>query len=92
MVLLSTKRSYGRYNVAGCKPVPLVRRRVVDKLKLNYPTLKAQGLPEKYNVQGFPTLVIIDQKGVIRGWHNGYSANLRDEVSKTINRLLSGHD
>ena len=65
---------------------------MVDKLKLNYPTLKAQGLPEKYNVQGFPTLVIIDQKGVIRGWHNGYSANLRDEVSKTINRLLSGHD
>lgn len=47
-------------------------RSVIDKLKLNYPTLKAQGLIEEYNVQGFPTLVIIDQKGVIRGWHIGY--------------------
>jgi thiol-disulfide isomerase/thioredoxin len=67
-------------------------RSVVDKLKLNYPTLKAQGLIEKYNVQGFPTLVIVDQKGVIRGWHLGYPTNLQDEVSKTINGLLSNHN
>ena len=38
-------------------------RFVVDKLALNYPTLKADGLPEKYGVRGFPTLVIIDQSG-----------------------------
>jgi thioredoxin-related protein len=64
-------------------------RSVVDKLKLNYPTLKAQGLIEKYNVQAFPTLVVIDQKGVIRGWHLGYPTNLRELVSKNITSLLS---
>jgi thiol-disulfide isomerase/thioredoxin len=67
-------------------------RFVVNKQNLNYPTLKAEGLPEKYNVHSCPTLVIIDQQGVVRGWHVGYSANLREEVPKTINRLLAGHD
>jgi thiol-disulfide isomerase/thioredoxin len=67
-------------------------RFVVNQLKLNYPTLKAEGLPEKYNVQGFPTLVIIDQQGMIRGWHLGYSPDLGKEVCKVIERLLAGHD
>jgi thiol-disulfide isomerase/thioredoxin len=67
-------------------------RFVVDKLKLNYPTLKAEGLPEKYDVHGFPTLVIIDQEGVVRDRHVGYSTNLLVEVSKTINNLLADHN
>jgi thiol-disulfide isomerase/thioredoxin len=64
-------------------------RFVVDKLQLNYPTLKAEGLPEKYKVQGFPTLVIIDQKGVVRARHVGYSPDLREELIKTIDGLLA---
>jgi hypothetical protein len=61
----------------------------MDKLKLNYPTLRAEGLPEKYGVQGFPTLIIIDQKGVVRGRHVGYSPTLSEEVIKTIDGLLA---
>ncbi|MDB6122905.1 MAG: thiol-disulfide isomerase-like thioredoxin [Pedosphaera sp.] len=64
-------------------------RFVADKLKLNYPTLKAEGLPEKYKVSGFPTLVIIDQKGIVRARHVGYSPKLREEVIKTIDGLLA---
>jgi thiol-disulfide isomerase/thioredoxin len=64
-------------------------RFVVDKLMLNYPTLKAQGLPEKYNVSGFPTLIVIDQKGVVRARHVGYSPKLREELIKTIDDLLA---
>lgn len=67
-------------------------RFVVDKLNLNYPTLRAKGLPEKYDVHAFPTLVIIDQQGVVRDRHVGYSTNLLLEVSKTINNLLAGHN
>jgi thioredoxin-related protein len=66
-------------------------RFVVEKLKLNYPTLKAEGLPEKYKVRGFPTLVIIDQEGVVRGRHVGYSPTLREEVTRTIDGLLADH-
>jgi thiol-disulfide isomerase/thioredoxin len=65
-------------------------RFVVNRLHLNYPTLKGEGLPEKYNVHSCPTLVIIDQQGIVRGWHVGYSADLREKVTKTINLLLTG--
>lgn len=61
---------------------------VVDKLKLNYTTLKAEGLPEKYGVRGFPALIIIDPKGVVRGRHVGYSSDLREELIKKIDGLL----
>jgi len=64
-------------------------RFIVDKLKLNYATLKAEGLPEKYSVQGFPTLIIIDQEGIVRERHVSYSPTLRDALIKKIDALLA---
>ena len=61
---------------------------VIDKMGLTYPNLKATGIPEKYKVSGFPTLVILDQKGVIRDVHVGYSPTLREEVVKSVEGLL----
>lgn len=62
---------------------------VIDKMGLNYATLKATGLPEKYNVRGFPTLVILDQEGVIRDFHVGYSPTLKKDVIESIDKLLA---
>jgi len=62
---------------------------VADKLQLNYPTLKAAGLPEKYAVMGFPTLIIIDPDGVVRARHVGYSPTLRDDLIKTVDGLMT---
>jgi thiol-disulfide isomerase/thioredoxin len=62
---------------------------VVDEMKLNYPVLKAQGVPEKYHVRGFPTLIIIDQEGKVADIHVGYSPTLREEVSKSVKGLLA---
>jgi peroxiredoxin len=64
-------------------------RLVADKMKLTYPVLRAEGVPDKYKVQGFPTLVVIDQKGEVRDVHVGYSPALRDEVAKVIRGLLA---
>lgn len=65
-------------------------RFVVDKLQLNYATLQAAaGLSEKYGVQGFPTLILIDQEGIVRGRHVGYSPDLRDELIAEIDGLLA---
>ncbi|WP_422927735.1 TlpA family protein disulfide reductase [Singulisphaera sp. PoT] len=64
-------------------------RFVAETMKLNYPTVKAQGVPEKYNVQGFPTLIVVDQEGKVADIHVGYSATLRDEVSRIIRGLLA---
>jgi peroxiredoxin len=63
-------------------------RFVVDKMKLRYPVLRAMGLPEKYKVSGFPTLIIIDPKGAIHDVHIGYSPTLRQEVRESVRGLL----
>jgi thiol-disulfide isomerase/thioredoxin len=67
-------------------------RFVVDKLGLNYATLKATGLPEKFAVQGFPTLVIVDQHGIVRKRHVGYSPTLRKDLIEDIDLLLKSGD
>jgi thiol-disulfide isomerase/thioredoxin len=62
---------------------------VIDKLKLNYLNLKAEGLPEKYGVTGFPTLILIDREGIVRDVHIGYSANLAEKLTTSIDELLA---
>jgi thiol-disulfide isomerase/thioredoxin len=64
-------------------------RFVMDKLQLNYTTLHGLGVPEKYGVQGFPTLIVIDQKGIVRARHVGYSPTLREDMARTIDGLLA---
>jgi thiol-disulfide isomerase/thioredoxin len=61
---------------------------VIDQMQISYPTLKAQGLPEKFRVRGFPTLVIVDRCGVVRGFHVGYSSHLAEDVIQAVERLL----
>jgi thiol-disulfide isomerase/thioredoxin len=61
---------------------------VADAMGLKYATLRAQGIPEKYGVQGFPTLILIDPEGKVRDVHVGYSPTLQTELAKMIKGLL----
>lgn len=61
---------------------------VCEVMALKYPTLRAEGVPEKYGVQGFPTLIVIDPEGKVRDIHVGYSPTLRADVAKVIEGLL----
>jgi thiol-disulfide isomerase/thioredoxin len=63
-------------------------RFVIDKMKLRYPTLKAAGLPQKFGVQSFPTLLVIDQEGKVHDVHVGYTPTLRQDVGRQIRGLL----
>jgi len=63
-------------------------RFVVDNMKLTYPVLKAAGIPEKYMVEGFPTLIIIDKAGKVADMHVGYSPTLHDDVAAAVAALL----
>ncbi len=63
---------------------------VIEKMALKYPTLKAEGQPEKFGVQGFPTLIVIDPQGRVHDIHVGYSPTLREDVGKQIRDLLAG--
>lgn len=68
-------------------------RLIVDKFQLNYPTLKngegRSGISAKYKINGWPTLVVIDKKGVVRHIHFGYSATLRKEIGDKVRELLA---
>lgn len=61
---------------------------VVKELGLTYPQVKATGIPDKFGVQGFPTLIIVDPTGTIRAFDVGYSPDLREKVSKKIDAAL----
>lgn len=63
-------------------------RFVIEKMGLKYPTLKATGLPEKFGVQGFPTLIVIDPAGNVHDVHVGYTPTLREDVGRQIRGLL----
>lgn len=63
---------------------------VVDKMGLRYQTLRAgQDLPDKYGVQGYPTVIIVDARGVVRDVHVGYSPEIRHEIEATVRKLLN---
>jgi peroxiredoxin len=68
---------------------------VIDKLKLNYPTLRngsatsKDRINTKYLIHGWPTLVVIDSKGVVRHFHSGYSPTLRHDLGEKIRELLA---
>jgi thiol-disulfide isomerase/thioredoxin len=64
-------------------------RVVIKELALDYPQVQAAGLPEKFGVQGFPTLIIIDQQGNVKDVHVGYSPDLYETVSKKLQSLLT---
>lgn len=63
-------------------------RFVVDKMKIHYPVLRAEGLPQKYKVTGYPTLILIDPQGKVADVHIGYSPTLRQEVGESVRQLL----
>jgi len=75
-------------------------RFVIEAAELPYETIKngerpksreeeSQEISAKYNITGFPTLVILDADGVVRLIHVGYSPNLREELGKKIRELLA---
>jgi thioredoxin-related protein len=61
---------------------------MIEKMGLNYLNLKAGAIAKDYGINGYPHLLIIDQKGVIRDKHIGYAPDLFDQVIKSVDALL----
>jgi peroxiredoxin len=64
-------------------------RFVADAMGLKYQTLRAQGIPEKYGVRGFPTVILIGPDGVVRDIHAGYSPTLGADLERAIQEILA---
>ncbi|MGC8639592.1 MAG: DUF2092 domain-containing protein [Isosphaeraceae bacterium] len=45
-----------------------------------------------YQVEGIPTLVLIDRKGVVQSVHVGYSPDIKRTLGKELDALLAGKD
>jgi thiol-disulfide isomerase/thioredoxin len=61
---------------------------VIERMGLTYTNLKAAEIAKSYGILGYPTLVIIDQKGVIRDVHIGYTPDLFEQVERSVDALL----
>ena len=51
-----------------------------------FPVLMAKGIEEKFKVDGYPTTVLIDRKGVVRWYQNHFQL---EEMKKLIEKLLA---
>jgi len=65
-------------------------RFVADKLRLGYANVLARGQGKKYRVQGFPTVYVLDRRGIIRDIHVGYSPDVGSKLRASVDRLLAG--
>jgi thiol-disulfide isomerase/thioredoxin len=62
---------------------------VIKTMDLHYPQLKGKSMAEAFGVSGYPTLIVIDQEGIVRTVHFGYSTVLKEKLWKKIDLLLS---
>ena len=58
-------------------------------LKIEVPLDKDGSVATRYGVEGIPTMAIVDKKGVVRDVHVGASANLKAELTKTLDKLIA---
>jgi len=50
----------------------------------------SNSIGEKFQVEGLPTLVVLDGEGVIRSAHVGFSPDIREKLTAEIDALLAG--
>ena len=61
-----------------------------NKFKVNYPTFMISKDPlSTYNIEGYPTFYLIDQKGAIVKGYLGFGENTEEQVTKDIDSLIS---
>jgi thiol-disulfide isomerase/thioredoxin len=85
------KRFAGRPVVllgANIDPEEKDARFVIEVMALPYPNLQADGLREKFGVQRYPTVIVIDRRGVVRDYLVGYAADLQERLARTVEGLL----
>jgi thiol-disulfide isomerase/thioredoxin len=63
-------------------------RFVVEKMQIEYTNLLARDIAKEYDITGYPTILIIGQDGRIKNIHIGWSKDLFDRISESIDKLL----
>jgi thiol-disulfide isomerase/thioredoxin len=63
-------------------------RFVVEAMGLNYPQVKAGDFAKRVGVTSFPTFIVVDRSGVVRGIHSGFRPDFGKSLARRINELL----
>ena len=50
----------------------------------------ANGVGEAFKVEGYPTLVVLDEKGIVRAAHVGFTPDIGKTLGREIDNLLNG--
>lgn len=68
------------------------RQRVIDALQVNYPTLEDEHdgarIHETYKVSAWPTMIVLDQHGVVQHVHCGNMPWLKGALAGEIRELI----
>jgi peroxiredoxin len=64
-------------------------RFVADRMGLAYPILRADKFAERYNAATTASVVVVDQKGIVRDVFLGFTPTLRQDVAKVISALIA---
>jgi thiol-disulfide isomerase/thioredoxin len=62
------------------------------KLKFTVALDKDGAIGDVYKVEGIPTLVLVDKKGVVQSVHIGYNPGIKATLTKELDALLAGKD
>ncbi|WP_300662945.1 TlpA disulfide reductase family protein [Fluviicola sp.] len=61
----------------------------LQRTPMDYPILLVNEVPEEYNIQGFPTLYVIDQHGKVRFSSMGLLENTYEELGKVLEQITN---
>lgn len=80
-----------RYFAVNLREKPEVIKKYLrdQKLKIAVPLDQDGNVARQYNVRGIPTMVIVDKEGVVRKIHVGSSPELKADLTRTLDELLT---
>lgn len=69
-------------------------KRFLQKYPVNYPVLTdtSGSTPQKYQLSGMPTSYLIDQKGNLKGVHQGFRSGDIDKIREAVKTLIKEGD
>lgn len=60
-----------------------------EDLEIQVPLDRDGEVAKSYGVRGIPTMVLIDKEGMVRDYHIGFSPNLKDTLSTSLDKIIS---
>jgi len=88
-------KKYGnKIDVIGINPYEISKKdsekiyNFLRRTPIDYPIYLVDSIPADYNITAYPTIYIIDKKGIVRYSKIGLSENMYNELDEVLSDLL----